>query len=108
MARRSRKRVVEREALYWQLLASGQARWRHVGRSGSQDRVSVASRAGRNPAVGKASRQDGAANGGGTSYRPAPGKAEQRTRGDAVVPFGGVLRRHEVLREQGVGRGAHS
>jgi hypothetical protein len=57
--------------------------------------------------VGKARRQDGAANGGGTSYQPAPGKAEQRTRGNAVVPFGRVL---GVMRscEQGVGRGAHS
>jgi hypothetical protein len=37
----TRTRVVEREALYWQLLAQGVARWRPAGRSESAARPAI-------------------------------------------------------------------
>ena len=50
--------------------------------------------------------QEGDTHGGGASYGPTPGEAEQRPRGDAVVPWRPVLRGHELLPERAVRRDA--
>ena len=47
-------------------------------------------------------KQEGTADGGGAANWPTPRKAEQRTRGDAITPFGRVLRGHELLAVEGI------